>query len=107
MNIIARKNDISSNRNVGEGQPPLSIVPTREELSVRFKCDVHPWMGSWLHVIEHPWFAISDAQGAFVIADLPPGTYTLEFVHEEYGKKTARDIVVEAGKSAVRAASFP
>ena len=107
VNIVARKNDIGGNRNVGEGQAPLSVVPDKEELSVLFKCDVHPWMRAYLHVIEHPWFAVSDAQGTFEIRDLPPGKYSLEFVHEEYGKKTARDLVVEAGKSAVVAASFP
>jgi plastocyanin len=107
VNIVARKNDISDNRNVGAGQAPLSVVPDKEELSILFKCDIHPWMRSWLHVIEHPWFAVSDPQGAFEIRDLPPGKYSLEFVHEEYGKKTARDVVVEAGKSTVRAATFP
>jgi hypothetical protein len=107
VNCTARKNDISSNRNVGEGQDPLSFLPTKEELSVRFKCDIHPWMGSWLHVLDNPWFAVSDAQGAFEIRDLPPGKYALEFVHEEYGKKTAKDVVVEAGKATVRAISYP
>ncbi len=106
VNVTARKNDISSNHNVGADQR-LTIEPAKDELSIRFKCDIHPWMGSWLHVIEHPWFAVTDAHGAFQIRDVPPGKYTVELVHEEYGKLTARDVVVEAGKSTGIAASYP
>ncbi len=105
VHVVARKN-ASSNRNVGEGQPALELLYEREELSIRFKCDIHPWMGSWLHVIEHPWFAITDGRGSFRIVDVPPGTYTVEFLHEEYGRLSAREVAVEPGLSTGIAVSF-
>ncbi len=105
VHVVARKNT-PSNRNVGEGQPPLELLFDKEELSLRFKCDIHPWMGAWLHVIEHPWFAITDDRGSFRIEDVPPGTYTVEFLHEEYGRLSAREIAVEPGRSTGIAVSF-
>ncbi len=57
---------------------------TAPEVMVRFKCDVHPWMASWVGVVAHPFFAVSDNAGKFDIKGLPPGTYTLEAWHEKY-----------------------
>jgi hypothetical protein len=55
---------------------------SKPELGIPFKCDVHPWMGATLHVVDNPFFAVSDVEGRFEIKGLPPGTYTLEAVHE-------------------------
>ena len=46
------------------------------------KCNVHPWMGGNISVFDHPYFSMSDGQGRFEIAGLPPGQYTLETWHE-------------------------
>jgi len=66
-----------------------SKVFTTSEVMVRFKCDVHPWMTAWVGVVAHPYFAVSDATGAFSLPNLPPGTYTLEAWHEKLGRQTA------------------
>ena len=39
-------------------------------------------MNAFLHVVDHPFFSVSDIEGRFEITGLPPGTYTLEAVHE-------------------------
>lgn len=54
----------------------------KDEMDIPFKCDVHPWMGSYLHVMENPYFAVSDKDGKFEIKDLPAGEYELEFWYE-------------------------
>ncbi len=54
----------------------------RPELGVSLKCDVHPWMGAYLHVLAHPFFAVTDAAGRYEIRGLPPGRYVLETWHE-------------------------
>ncbi len=55
---------------------------------MKIKCDVHPWMGAWLHVVDHPFFAVSGADGTYKIDKLPAGTYEIEFWHEKFGKET-------------------
>lgn len=73
---------------------------TKPELSIKFKCDVHGWMTAWVHVVDHPYFAVTDANGAFSIKGLPAGEYTVEAVHEKLGTKTAKLTVTDAGGSA-------
>ncbi len=48
-------------------------------------CDVHGWMKSFIRVDEHPFHAVTDAQGHFRIFEIPPGSYTLELWHEKLG----------------------
>ena len=54
----------------------------------RVKCDVHGWMGSHVMVVKHPFYAVTGEDGAFTLAKLPPGTYTLEGWHEKLGTQT-------------------
>lgn len=54
------------------------------------KCDIHGWMGAYVHVSAHPFFAVSKDDGTFEIRDLPPGEYELEAYHEKLGRRTAR-----------------
>ena len=57
----------------------------RAEVMVPVKCNVHPWMKSYIGVLRHPFFAITGADGSFEIKGLPPGDYTIEAWHEKYG----------------------
>ena len=105
VNYSAPRNGASGNRTMGQGQAPLALELARPEEKIRFKCDIHPWMGAWAFVEEHPWFAVSGPGGRFEIRDVPPGTYTVEAVHEHYGEVRAR-VTVEAGKSKGIALTF-
>jgi plastocyanin len=58
------------------------------EVMVPFKCNIHSWMNAYVGVLEHPFFAVSDASGRFSIPNLPPGTYTVEVWHEKLGTRT-------------------
>jgi hypothetical protein len=60
------------------------------EMPIRIRCDVHAWMGAWWISQEHPYYALSDAKGAFTLADVPPGSYTLEAWHESLGRVSRR-----------------
>ena len=64
---------------------------------VALHCDVHPWMAAWIVVTDHAFFTVTGADGAFALADLPPGSYTLEAWHPTLGKQTAR-VKVKKGK---------
>ena len=58
------------------------------EVMVPFKCDVHKWMTAYVGVVEHPFFAVTGQDGTFTLKGLPPGTYTVEAVHEKLGRQT-------------------
>lgn len=77
----------------------------RQEVMVKAKCDVHPWMASWIGVMNHPWFAVTDASGAFSLAGVPPGTYTVVAWHEVFGT-TSQQVTVEASKAAEATFAF-
>ncbi len=69
------------------------------------KCDVHFWMVSYLHVLTHPFFAVTGDDGSFTIPNLPPGTYTIEAWHEKLGAQT-QTVTVQAGQAAPVSLTF-
>ncbi|MBI3331077.1 MAG: carboxypeptidase regulatory-like domain-containing protein [Candidatus Omnitrophica bacterium] len=71
---------------------------TKPELGVSFKCNVHPWMQAYGHVLEHPFFGVTGPDGAFAISGLPAGTYEVEAWHEKYGTQT-QSVSVADGES--------
>ena len=42
----------------------------------RLFCNIHPNMAGYVVAVDSPWFATSDAEGRFHIADVEPGAYT-------------------------------
>jgi plastocyanin len=58
--------------------------------TVKLTCDAHGWMTGWLIVQDHPYYAITDTNGAFKIVDVPPGDYELKFWHETLGEATQK-----------------
>ena len=73
---------------------PVSVLA--KPGNVRFKCDVHAWMDGYVHVFDHPYFAVSDRTGAFRIGGVSPGTYDLQVQHELLGG-SVRKVTVAAG----------
>ena len=81
-----------ANREFNRGQAlqgmKYTTTFTAPEVMLPFKCDVHKWMNAWVGVLEHPFYAVSGKAGAFALAGLPPGTYTIEAWHEKLGAQT-------------------
>ena len=50
----------------------------------RYQCDTHIHMNGWMLGLPHPYFDVSDRNGAFSIEDIPPGKYKLIAWHEGY-----------------------
>ena len=84
-----------SNQVQMNGGPDLTYTFDKPEMFLKFKCDVHPWMFAWVSVLDHPYFALSGADGKFTIKNVPPGKYTLEAAHRKLGVQTA-EIEVKA-----------
>ncbi len=66
---------------------------------IRAKCDIHSWMKGWWFVAKTPYSVLSNENGEFSIADIPPGTYTLKLWHEVLGERE-QTVVVKANESA-------
>lgn len=97
VNIRAPKNDASDNLIQGPNGADARIELTRREYGIQMRCDLHPWMRAYLHVCDHPFFDVTAADGTFELPGLPPGTYTLQAIHEEYRRQRA-EVVVRAGE---------
>jgi plastocyanin len=81
-----------SNQEFNTGQPIQGMKTdhtfTAREVMVPFKCDVHGWMNAYVGVLDHPYFAVTGADGTFALKSVPPGTYTVEAWHEKFGAQT-------------------
>ena len=78
-----------------QGMKQIKKFPA-EEIMVMLKCDVHPWMSSYIAVMTHPYFAVTGTDGQFKIDNLPAGKYTIEAWHEKLGTQTS-DITIGSG----------
>jgi hypothetical protein len=87
--------------------PPKSEVPIKDlkahRIPVQAGCIIHPWMKGWIRVFDHPYFAVTDENGAFEIKDAPAGDLRLVVWHEEIGflggaaGKTGRPVNIKEG----------
>ncbi len=59
-------------------------------------CDVHPWMRSYIAVLDNPYFAVSGEDGTFTIKGLPDGDYEIETIHEKLKTQTQK-VTVKGG----------
>ena len=81
------------------GGAPLNFTFAKAEKFLRFKCDVHPWMFSYVSVFETPFHAVTGKDGSFKITGVPDGKYKLVVEHRK-GGKVEKDIEVKGGAKA-------
>lgn len=94
---IARNNR-EWNQSQGPGAAPIQRKFVWPEVMIRIKCNVHSWMRAWAAVMEHPYYAVTGADGSFSIGNLPPGEYTLEAWQEKLGTKEQKIRIEPSGK---------
>jgi hypothetical protein len=79
-----------------------NLVFKQPELKMTTKCFMHPWMTAYVHVLEHPFFAVTGEDGTFKIEGLPPGEYEITVLHEASlmeAAPTTATVTVAAGES--------
>jgi plastocyanin len=83
-------------------QPRGRVIPvtfSKPEF-VQVNCDLHSWMRAWVVVADHPYYALSNDAGEFVLPNVPPGKYVLQIWQETLGI-TSRDVTVGADDARV------
>ena len=63
----------------------------------RIFCNIHPNMAAYVLAVDSPYFSVSDSQGRFSIASVPPGRYTYH-AWRAGAPDVAGPVVLEAGK---------
>jgi hypothetical protein len=56
-----------------------------DRLPILMECNIHPWMRGYIRVFDHPYFAVTDADGKFEIKNAPIGEYRLMIWHGSGG----------------------
>lgn len=80
------------------GGAPVNVSFASPEDFLRIRCDVHPWMFSYVTVVDNPYYAVTDENGKFKIANVPPGKYTVEAIHRKANPKkpVTKEVEVKA-----------
>ena len=80
---------------------PGQVVPSErlanEAGIVEIRCAYHPWTRGYVLVFDHPYFAVTGADGTFRIDSLPPGSYRLMVWHEGMDKPMEQKLTVTPG----------
>lgn len=97
------KTNKSFNMAMPANRKEATHVFDKEEGVFQIKCDVHPWMSSYVAVMNHPYFAVTKPDGKFSISGLDAGTYEIEAWHEKLGTQKA---TVTVGASDTKSADF-
>jgi hypothetical protein len=91
----------ANNREWNKAEAPGATAEesfSREEIAIPIKCNVHPWMRSYVAVFKHPYFAVTGKDGSFDLGNLPPGTYTIKAWHEKLGT-SSQQVTIGANES--------
>lgn len=108
VNFVTRLNDDFNKSQNSKGQvDEFTSHFKRQEIGrAALKCDIHSWMECRVHVFEHPYFAVSKADGTFAInaEGLPDGEYELEAYHpkqrDRYSEGTVKVTLTDKGADA-------
>ncbi|HEY3176052.1 MAG TPA: hypothetical protein VGK94_09890 [Candidatus Polarisedimenticolia bacterium] len=92
----------------------LGRYPKGSSRSVRFDqpgivkvfCHIHSDMSAVVLVLDHSFFTIPDANGAYAIDGIPPGRYVITGWHER-ARPIHREVLIEAGRQAEMDLAIP
>ena len=84
-----------------KGSFTTTLAPEKRPYTVN--CDIHPWMNAWIMVFDHPFFAVTKADGSFEITGVPAGPQKIvlwqEAVGYVEGSAAGRAIEVKPGET--------
>jgi plastocyanin len=90
LHSVSRDNP-TFNRTQPKGRS-IPLTFSKPEI-IQLNCDLHSWMRAWVVVADHPFYALTNDAGEFVLPNVPPGKYVLQIWQEAVGI-TSRDVSV-------------
>ncbi len=100
--IIASEDPITHNTNIQgfRNNPWNRVLPeategkqtlegpqlVAESVPLTVACNIHPWMKAYIAVFKHPYFAVTNDKGEFVIENVPAGKVNLVSWQESLGR---------------------
>ncbi len=81
------------------------VVPSERVVAapgtVEARGELQPWLRAWVLAFDHPYFATTDARGAFTLDGVPPGTYQLVAWHDRLGRAVQSVTIVPGATQTV------
>ena len=96
VHFYCRKNPAENFGIPAHGQKEIEF---RFEERIRVRCDVHPWMDSWVIATDNPFQALTGPDGSFRIEGIPAGEYEVRFWHEGLGSYRVRKVRIGGGET--------
>jgi hypothetical protein len=84
-----------------------------DRIPVAIECNIHPWMKGWARVYDHPYYAVTDADGNFTIKNAPVGEFRMKIWHGSSGwlggvaGKDGEPITIKGGQNKLNDKPFP
>lgn len=108
MNHQHHRGDLHAMHNHAPGKSLIGpIYLNKGRRTFYMQCGFHAYMESWAMAVNNPYYAVTDADGKFVIDGIPPGTYQLVVWHPQTGPGTTKSVIVQQDGKVVERLSLP
>lgn len=97
-------NNSPQNATIPQGADKLFSLAKSEPAPIPVECNIHPWMKSFLVVLDHSFVAVSDENGELTISGLPVGEKLVFRVFHEAG--SINQVTVEGKETEWRRSRF-
>jgi len=96
---------VSPNDRTGVAVPSVTLA---ERLPAKVGCDIHPWMQAYWVILDHPYAAVTKADGTFEIKGLPVGDHVFTVWQEKVGYLDKMyKVTVKAGDNELKPVKVP
>lgn len=97
LHNVRSESKVNKAFNIAQPTQGMTTAKTfaQPEVGIKIRCDVHFWMAAFIHVLDHPFYAVTGDDGSYQIKDLPAGTYTIEVWHEKLGTRKTQITVAD------------
>lgn len=98
-NVRTQDGNRPFNVNIGSGAEHVQEFDRAGGLRrpIRIGCVLHSTMRAWIYVFDHPFYTLTEQDGAFRFEGVPPGEYTLQLTHPAGELAWSQDVTIEPG----------